>query len=62
MRFEGSGFQFLVILHADEPGMVLELDDFHHQAVGLHADKTEPGFFLPFAVIDIDIAAVPVAF
>ena len=43
MRFEGPRLQFGVELHADEPGVVRDLDDLRQQAVRAHAGEDQAG-------------------
>src|ERR1700722_6519489 len=55
VRIEGFGFQLGVILHADEPRMVGDLDDLGQHAVGAYAGKAQAGVFEPALVMDVDL-------
>ncbi len=41
MRREGLRLQLGMELHADEPGMVRQLDDLRQRAVGRHAGEEQ---------------------
>src|SRR5215469_12274001 len=45
MRLEGFGFELGVKLHADEPGVIGNFDDFRQHAVRRYARKAQPGRF-----------------
>ncbi len=48
-------------LHADEPGMVVALDDLGQHAVGRHAGHLQARGLDLVAIADVDLVAVPVA-
>ena len=62
MRGEGFAFQLGVELDADEPGVVLDLDDLGEFAVGAHAGKDQPAGLKLVAVFHVNLIAVAVAF
>lgn len=62
MRRERLAFQFRMELHPDEPGVVLDLDDFGEAAVGAHAGEDQAAVFQFLAVLDVHLIAVAVAF
>src|SRR5258708_28325993 len=55
------GFQLRMVLHADEPGMVWDLDDLGQDAVGRHAREPQTHLLQPVLVIDVDLIAIAVA-
>src|SRR5947209_18582210 len=61
MRLERPRFQFGVELHADEPGMVLVLDDFRQDAVGRHPREAQAVLLEPVLVGGVDLVAVAMA-
>jgi hypothetical protein len=62
VRGEGFAFQFRVELHADEPRVVLYLDDLGQTAIRGHARKDQAAFFQLRAVVHVHFIAVAVAF
>ena len=48
-------------LHADEPGMVIVLDDLRQDAVGRHAGETHAALLEPAFITGVDLVAVAVA-
>src|SRR5690606_22829763 len=61
MRIERARFQFRMILHADEPGMVRVFNRLWQQTVRRQAGKAKAAIFEPFAIACIDLIAVAVA-
>ena len=53
--------QLRMELHADEPGMVGDLDDLRQHAVGRHAGEPQPAALQPLLVVDVHLVAVAVA-
>ncbi len=49
-------------LNADEPGVVLDLDDLGKLSIGRHAAEDQPALFQLVAVLDVDLVTVAVAF
>ena len=62
MRGEGFAFQLGVELDADEPGVVLDLDDLGEFAVGAHAGEDQTAGLKLVAVFHVNLIAVAVAF
>src|SRR5512137_2516637 len=62
VRRERPGFQLRMVLYADEPGMVGDLDDLGQDAVGRHAGEAQAHLLQPVLVVDVDLVAVAVAF
>ncbi|MPL84476.1 hypothetical protein SDC9_30441 [bioreactor metagenome] len=62
MRREGFRLQLRMELHADEPGVILHLDDLGQPAIGRHAREHQPAGLQLVAILDVDLVAVAVAF
>src|SRR5579859_994 len=62
MRLERLRLQFRMELHADEPGMVRELDDLGQHAVRRHAGELQARRLQPLLVADVHFIAMTVAF
>ncbi len=62
MGLERLRLELGVELHADEPGMPLELDDLGQLAVRRQAGKMHADALQDLAVVDVDLVTVPVAF
>ena len=56
MGRERPGFQLGMVLHADEPGVIRDLDDLRQDAVGRHAGEAQPDLLKPPADYGADIA------
>ena len=61
VRSERLRLQLRVKLHADEPGVVRQLDDLGQAAVGRHAGEAQAGRAQAVDVVDVDLVAVAVA-
>src|SRR3984893_6716776 len=61
MRIEGVGFELGMILHADEPGMLGDLDNLRQIAVGGHAGGDQTSILEFALVVDVDLVAMTVA-
>ena len=61
MRLERPGFQLRVELHADEPGMVWDLDDLGQKPVGRQALEAQARRLELVAVARVHLVAVAVA-
>ena len=53
MRLERLRLQLGMELHADEPGVVVSLDDLGQRAVRRHADEAEPCALQRVAIVDV---------
>src|SRR5262249_57113215 len=61
VRLKRFRLQFGMELHADEPGMVGEFDNFRQHAVRRHARKSQPDRFQALLVPDIYFVAMAMA-
>src|SRR5437868_4447142 len=61
MGRERPGFELRMVLYADEPGMVRDLDDLGQDAVGRHAREPQSHLLKPVFVVDVDLIAMAVA-
>ena len=62
MGLEGAGFQLGMELHADEPGVARNLDDFRKKPVRRKAGETKAGGFELVAITRIDLIAMTMPF
>src|SRR5216684_2611984 len=61
VRLERLRFELGMVLHADEPGMVGDLDDFRQLAVRRHAGEAQTRLLELAHVVDVDLVAVAMA-
>lgn len=59
---EGVGFEFWVILHGDEPGVVWDFDDFDEIPVRAGSGRVHAGFDQAFFVRWIEFESVAMSF
>src|SRR5215475_15400391 len=60
VRLESPRFQLGMELHADEPGMIIVLNDFGKDAVGRHSREAHAPLLEPALVGGIDLVSVAV--
>ena len=61
MRLKGFAFELWVVLHADEPGMVFQLNYLHQVLVGLGSSHDHSLLREKLAVLVIELIAVAVS-
>ena len=61
MRRERLRLELRMELHADEPGMIGQLDDLGQAVVRRHAGEAQPRRAQAVDVVDVDLVAVTVA-
>src|SRR5689334_20325389 len=62
MRLERPRFQFGMVLHPDEPRMVLVFDDLRQDTIGRHAREAQAVLLKPVLVSRVDLVAMTVPF
>ena len=61
MRAVGAALELRVVLHADEPGMLRQLDDLHQIAVGVDAADAHAGLDKLAAIQVVELVAMAMA-